>query len=94
MKHKFNLFDAVILERELPDSGLKPGTFGVVVELLPKNGVAVEFFDAEENSLDVALISSAYIRPESPTEFRARQAVEATLNKRHTATSAAAPRHD
>jgi hypothetical protein len=42
----FNLLDVVVLDRDLPDQGLRSGDLGTVVEVYPPDGLEVEFFMA------------------------------------------------
>jgi hypothetical protein len=39
----FNLLDVVVLDRDLPDQGLRSGDLGTVVEVYPPDGLEVEF---------------------------------------------------
>jgi hypothetical protein len=74
MKHKLELFQGVVLLRDLPDAGLTKGASGVVMELLPPDGVAVEFFADDDRTLDVLLLSESLFRPETKSEISARLA--------------------
>jgi hypothetical protein len=87
MKRRYKLFDGVVLTRDLDDSSdaaLMPGVFipsgthGVVMELLIKDGIAVEFFDDDGETIDVAFISESIVRP--PTEEEAE--ADRVLNER------------
>ena len=56
-------FDAVILNEDLPKHTLKAGTQGVIVESFPRHPdvFVVEFFDAEDNTIDVVSIHAHQI---------------------------------
>ncbi len=43
---KFNLLDTVVLERDLPELGLRRGDLGAVVEVHEPDGLEVEFVRA------------------------------------------------
>jgi hypothetical protein len=43
---KFALMETVVLNRDLPEHGLRAGDIGAVVELYGSNGVEVEFVRA------------------------------------------------
>ena len=40
---KYQILDIVVLNRDLPESGLKSGDVGTVVELYDPDGIEVEF---------------------------------------------------
>jgi hypothetical protein len=63
----YALFDSVILAVDLPDECLKTGTRGAIVEILenPALGYAVEFFDADGNTIDWTIVSIDQILPDS-----------------------------
>ena len=72
---KLELFQSVVLERDLkpPDVSvrLSKGTFGAVVELLKRDGAAVEFFAESGQTIDVAFIPEVYVRPATDAEIEA-----------------------
>jgi hypothetical protein len=56
------------------------GTAGIVVDLLSKDGVAVEFFDAAGDTIDVAFIAAESVRPATPKEKEESRALTQRLN--------------
>ena len=73
--HTLEIYQLVVLTQALSEPSVKEGTLGVVVEMLPSDGVAVEFFDSGGKTVDVALIPEAYVRAATKTEQKAaRQA--------------------
>ena len=42
----FTLLDSVVLKKDLPDHGLKPGDLGAIVELYEPDGLEAEFVTA------------------------------------------------
>jgi hypothetical protein len=64
--------------------GIAKGTGGVVVELLSREdhepGVAVEFFDDDGETIDVAFIPESYVRPATEAEMAASLELTRRLN--------------
>jgi hypothetical protein len=56
------------------------GTAGVVVDLLAKDGIAVEFFDDDGDTIDVAFIATESVRPATPEEEEERRKLTQRLN--------------
>ena len=56
-------FDSIILNEDMPDHGLKAGTQGAIVEAFPDDPGAflVEFFDAEDTTIDVVPVRAHQI---------------------------------
>jgi len=52
----------------------------VVVELLPKDGLAVEFFDDDGDTIDVAFIAAESVRPATPAELEEHRKLTQRLN--------------
>lgn len=46
----FKLLDTVVLDRDLPDRGLRRGDLGAVVEVYEPSGLEVEFVTASGNT--------------------------------------------
>jgi len=65
---KYELFEPVVLQDELAEPLIAKGTFGVVMELIPPDGLAVEFFGSDGRTIDVALLSQAHVRPATKVE--------------------------
>jgi hypothetical protein len=77
MKRQFEMFQGVVLVRDVKGSFasgfITYGTYGVVMDLLKHDGLAVEFFDAEDNTIDVVLMSEDDLRAETDAEAAVRQ---------------------
>jgi hypothetical protein len=79
MKRKFDMFQCVVLVRDVDESselGLSKGekfcagTDGVVVEHLKDNWIMVELFDNEGWTLDVLASPEAYFRAATKEEIK------------------------
>ena len=60
---KFRRLDVVVLERDLPASGLKRGDLGAVVELYEPDGLEVEFVTASGRTEALVTLTSVDVRP-------------------------------
>src|SRR5687768_11255341 len=56
------------------------GTAGVVVDLLSNDGLAVEFFDVDGDTIDVAFIAAENVRPATPKEEEDHRILTQRLN--------------
>lgn len=63
MKHE--LLETVVLERDLPDHGLRRGDLGTVVELYPPHSLEVEFVTASGKTEALLTLSDHDVRPAS-----------------------------
>jgi len=79
VKRKFREFQGVVLEDDIPEGGPKKGTFGIVLDLLAGNGLAVEFFDESGATIEVLLISTSQVRPATVNEERSALAAQESL---------------
>ena len=77
---KFKMFDGVVLKKDLPQYGLDKGTHGVLLEFLPRNGVAVEFFDSDGKTIEVALIPISSVRRTNEEEDDETRRLSERLN--------------
>jgi hypothetical protein len=80
----FELYTKVVLTRDVPDSVLRKGDIGLVVEYLPasasrqEDGYILEFFDAVGNTIDVVpVLGSALEKPRANTVLTYRTLDEA-----------------
>jgi hypothetical protein len=69
---KYKLFETVVLERNLPQHRLRRGTIGAIVELYEPDGLEVEFFNDEGETLEVMTLDIEDVRPANDDE-RARK---------------------
>ena len=59
---RFSLLDTVVLDRDLPDHGLRRGDLGAVVELYEPDGLEVEFVCAGGRTQALVTLSEADVR--------------------------------
>lgn len=60
---KFQLLDAVVLDRDLPEHGLQRGDLGAVVEVYSPDGLEVEFVTANGRTAAVVTVKDVDVRP-------------------------------
>ena len=60
---KFLLLDTVVLEKDLPEHGLRRGDLGAVVEVYEPDGLEVEFVRASGQTQALVELSTADVRP-------------------------------
>ncbi len=58
----FNLLDTVVLDRDLPEQGLRRGDLGAVVDVLPPDGLEVEFVLASGKTQALVSLRVADVR--------------------------------
>jgi len=58
----FALLDTVVLERDLPEAGLRRGDLGAVVEVYEPDGLEVEFVAASGRTQAVVTLKIADVR--------------------------------
>ncbi len=59
----YKLLDVVVLDRDLPEHGLRRGDLGAVVEVYPPDGLEVEFVTAAGRTEAVVTLSERDVRP-------------------------------
>ena len=57
------VLDTVVLDRDIPECGLRTGDLGAVVQIYDGNGVEVEFVSASGKTEALITLSSADVRP-------------------------------
>jgi len=71
----YKLFDEVALRKDVAKYGLKKDAVGTIVELYPAtNGLEVEFFDKEGETIAVATLDSADVYAHQSTGSQSRSA--------------------
>ena len=78
----FQMYGDAILTRDVPESGLRAGDIGTVVELhvvpgVPEEGYSVEFFDMTGNTVGVATLPATALRMPTPADRPAARALSA-----------------
>ncbi|MFO0568949.1 MAG: DUF4926 domain-containing protein [Polyangiaceae bacterium] len=58
----FKLLDTVVLERDLPDAGLRRGDLGAVVEVYEPDGLEVEFMAASGRTQALVTLRESDVR--------------------------------
>ena len=58
----FKLLDTVVLDRELPEQGLRRGDLGAVVDVQPPDGLEVEFVLASDKTQALVSLRDADVR--------------------------------
>lgn len=59
----YKVLDTVVLDRDLPDHGLRRGDLGAVVEVYERDGLEVEFVTASGRTAALLTLSSQDVRP-------------------------------
>jgi len=59
---KFELLDTVVLNRDLPEHGLRAGDLGAVVELCGTDGVEVEFVQGSGHTKALVTLKASDLR--------------------------------
>ena len=73
---RFALLDTVVLNRDLPERGLRVGDLGAVVELYGADGVEVEFVQASGQTKALVTLRSADLRPVAQNDILAVRSAE------------------
>jgi hypothetical protein len=58
----YRVLDAVVLNRDLPQHGLRRGDLGAIVEVYEPDGLEVEFVTASGRTVALVTIASADVR--------------------------------
>ena len=59
----YRVLDTVVLDRDLPDHGLRKGDLGAVMELYEPDGLEVEFVTASGRTAAVLTLTAQDVRP-------------------------------
>jgi hypothetical protein len=60
---RFNLLQTVVLDRDLPDKGLRKGDLGAVVHVYEPGGLEVEFVSASGKTGALVMLTAVDVRP-------------------------------
>jgi hypothetical protein len=66
---KYKELDVVVLDRELPDHGLRRGDLGTVVHVYEPNGLEVEFVTASGRTEALVTLDVGDVRPVVDTDL-------------------------
>jgi len=67
----FAILECVVLNRDLPEHGLRRGDLGAVVEVYPQGGLEVEFVAASGETQAVVPLSTQDVRKVSESDILA-----------------------
>ncbi len=59
----YRVLDTIVLDRDLPDQGLRKGDLGAVVEVYEPDGLEVEFVTASGRAAAVLTLTAQDVRP-------------------------------
>ena len=60
---RYRALDTIVLERDLPDRGLRKGDLGAVVEVYEPDGLEVEFVTASGRTAALVTLNARDVRP-------------------------------
>ena len=72
---KYKLLDTVVLDRDLPQHGLRAGDLGAVVEVYEPDGLEVEFVTASGKTQALVTLSVNDVRPVQENDLVAVRSV-------------------
>jgi len=72
---KYNLLDTVVLDRDLPQHGLRAGDLGAVVEVYEPEGLEVEFVTASGKTQALVTLNVNDVRPVQENDLVAVRSV-------------------
>ncbi len=61
--------DTVVLDRDLPESGLRKGDLGAIVSLYEPDGIEVEFVSASGKTEALVSLKTSDVRPVASTDL-------------------------
>jgi hypothetical protein len=65
----YRVLDTVVLDRDLPEHGLRKGDLGSVVEVYAPDGLEVEFVTASGRSAALVTLNGRDVRPVSDDDL-------------------------
>ena len=60
---RYRVLDTIVLERDLPERGLRRGDLGAVVEVYEPDGLEVEFVTASGRTAALVTLNAHDVRP-------------------------------
>ncbi len=66
---RFKILDTVVLDKDLPDMGLRKGDLGAVVQVYKQDGIEVEFVAASGRTEALVTLKESDVRPISDTDL-------------------------
>ncbi len=74
---KLSLLDTVVLNKDIPEYGLKSGDVGAVVEIYEPNGIEVEFVTGSGATQALVTLSISDVHPISDKEILSVRSLDA-----------------
>lgn len=65
----YSPFETVVLRRDLPEHGLRPGDLGTVVEIYSPGALEVEFVTASGRTSALVTLGESDVRPVADTDL-------------------------
>jgi len=65
----FHVLDSVVLERDVPEHGLRKGDLGTIVEVYQPDGLGVEFVVVSGETVAVVTLAARDVRRVSPEDL-------------------------
>jgi hypothetical protein len=65
----YHVLDTIVLDRDLPEHGLRKGDLGSVVEVYEPDGLEVEFVTASGRSAALVTLNGRDVRPVSDDDL-------------------------
>ncbi|MGH7335909.1 MAG: DUF4926 domain-containing protein [Candidatus Rokuibacteriota bacterium] len=59
----YHVLDTIVLDRDIPEHGLRKGDLGAVVEVYERDGLEVEFVTASGRTAALLTLSARDVRP-------------------------------
>jgi hypothetical protein len=75
---KYDLFDTVVLARDLPARDLREGDLGAVVEVYEPDGLEVEFVTASGQTSALVTLNVSDVRPIADTDIVSVRSLQRT----------------
>ena len=72
---KYKLLDTVVLDRDLPQHGLRAGDLGAIVEVYEPDGLEVEFVTASGKTQALVTLNVEDVRPVQESDLVAVRSV-------------------
>ena len=66
---RFRILDTVVLNRDLPDLGLRSGDLGAIVQVYKEDGIEVEFVAASGRTEALVTLKESDVRAISDTDL-------------------------
>jgi len=71
-----NLLECVVLTHDVPESGLRAGDLGAIVETCPPDGIEVEFVTADGHTQALLTLRTSDVRKVGPRDIVAVRPVQ------------------